>query len=235
MTTVTRAYKYRFYPDQVQEELLNQTFGCVRKLWNLNVAKFNDPIYNIFPEKINDIKLILPYMSVVAYNALEQKQQDWIKTKQQYFNKKRKTKLGRPKFKKKDVSKDSFRLSKNGFSIHDDHKIKLAKIGFIDIHYDRFFTGVPSSVTVSKNKSGQFYISVLVEEEVAVLPLTHQSIGLDMGITTYATLSNGTKIVLPKSFRENQPKLKKAQQHLARKTKGSKRHFKQKKVVAAIH
>ncbi|MDD1607294.1 MAG: transposase, partial [Methylococcaceae bacterium] len=91
------------------------------------------------------------------------------------------------------------------------------------------------SVTVSKNVCGQFFASVLVEMEIIHKPKTGKSIGLDIGLKTFLTGSDGLTVENPTYFRESQAELKQAQQHLSRKKKGSKRRKKAKLKVAKIH
>src|SRR5664279_4965254 len=91
------------------------------------------------------------------------------------------------------------------------------------------------SVTVSKNTCGQFFASVLVEAEVIKKPKTGKSIGLDIGIKTFLSCSNGGTVENPKFFRESQAKLAKAQKNLSRKRKGSVRRKKATLKVARIH
>jgi putative transposase len=100
---------------------------------------------------------------------------------------------------------------------------------------DRKFTGTLKSATISRNPSGQYFVSVLVEEDIELKQNAGRSIGIDLGLTHLAILSNGIKFENPRWFRENQAKLKKAQQHLSRKTPGSKRRTRQRLKVARIH
>jgi putative transposase len=91
------------------------------------------------------------------------------------------------------------------------------------------------SVTVSKNKCGQFFASVLVECDIIQKPKTGKTIGLDIGIKTFLTGNDGFTVENPKYFRESQAELKQAQQHLSRKKKGSVRRKKAKLKVSRIH
>lgn len=232
-----KAYKYRFYPTKSQIILLDQTFGCVRKVWNTYVGAFND--YNEVGPKlgtasIKELKEVYPFLADVAYNALEQKLMDFNETKKQYFSKTRKTKIGRMNFKSKGIAKDSFRLSQNGFKIKDG-TISLAKVGKIDVVFDRLLRGVVKNVTVSRNKCNQYFVSVLVDEVLELKQNTGRSVGIDLGLNHLVILSDGTKVDNPRWFRESQSRLKKAQQHLARKVKGSNRRNRQKLKVAGIH
>ena len=239
-----RAYKYRAYPTKEQEIFLSQNFGCVRFVWNQLVANFNSwsssgPNRPMSEKILKDMPEFGFLKDSISY-ALQQKQNDFEETKKQFFNKKRKTKLGRMKFKSKHTNKDSFRIPGQalGYSVCVDFEngsIKIPKMSPLKMIIDRKFTGNLRSVTISRNPSNQYFVSVLVEEEVELKQNTGRSIGIDLGLTHLAILSNGMKFENPRWFRENQTKLKRAQQHLSRKQKGSKRREKQRRKVAAIH
>ena len=100
---------------------------------------------------------------------------------------------------------------------------------------DRTFNGQVKSITISKNNLNQYFVSVCVEEEIESKIKTGKDIGLDLGLLDLAILSNGIRFQNPKYFRETQTKLKKAQQRLSRKTKGSSRYQRQKIKVVKIH
>jgi putative transposase len=239
-----RAYKYRLYPDKMQAEFLSQNFGCVRLLWNKLVSAFHSwsatgPNPYVSEKTLKDDPDFEFMNDVISY-ALQQKRIDFDETKKQYFNKKRKVKLGRMKFKSKHSNRDSFRIPGQALGFNkcidfDAQTIKLPKMSPMKIVIDRKFTGTLKSVTVSRNPSGQYFVSVLVEEDIELKQNTGRSVGIDLGLTHLAILSNGTKIENPQWFRENQAKLKKAQQHLSRKTKGSKRRTRQRLKVARIY
>ena len=224
-----RAYKYRIYPDESQKVLLNKTFGCVRVVWNDSVARFNeyekDVSHPWYPPQ-KQLKFVYPWMNEVSAAALQQKQRDFSEFKAQFFNKNRKTKLGRPKLKKKG-KRDSFRLPNQKFKVLN-HGFKLEKIGAVKAMIDR---PIPKeskilSATVSKDRVGAFYISVLFEVKDLPASAPAEAIGIDMGLTHFAILSNGEKIENPKFLRENQARIKKSHKNLSRKQKGSRRRAK---------
>lgn len=241
---ILRAYKYRIYPTKQQAAYLNMVFGSVRFVWNQLVANFNswtpDSPNKPMNEKILKDMPEYSWLSESISYALQQKRIDFEETKRQFFNKSRKMKLGRMKFKKKGVSRDSFRIpaaSLGGMKAFDLEKgtIKLTKMTPIKMIVDRKFTGTLKSVTVSKNKCNQYFVSILVEEELELKQNTGRSVGIDLGLKDLLTLSNGIKFDNPRWFRESQAKLKRAQQHLSRKQKGSNRYNVQKMKVAKIH
>jgi putative transposase len=166
---------------------------------------------------------------------------DFEETKKQYFNKKRKVPLGRMKFKKKGVTRDSFRIPGQAIGFNkcidfETRRIKLPKMLPMKIVIDRKFDGTLKSVTLSRNKANQYFVSVLVEEvKPEPLPNTYRAVGIDLGLNDLAVLSNGIKFTNPRWFVESQDKLAVAQRHLSRKTKGSNRYIRQKLKVARIH
>ncbi len=239
MPEILKAFKFRLYPTPIQEQLLNKTFGCVRVVWNQRVETFNNwqPNDLSVPDKtIKELKTEFDFLSEVPYNALDQKLQDWRSTKAQYFNKKRKAKLGRPKFKSRK-GRQSFRLITNGFSVKDN-RIYAAKIGELKLighDLNQLPLETSKQITISKDPTNKFYCSILIQIDADPKPLTDKMVGIDLGLKELFILSDGTKINNPKYFRENQAELKKAQQHLSRKIKGSKRRNKQRIKVARIH
>lgn len=241
---VLRAYKYRLYPTKQQSAYLNRVFGSVRFVWNQLVANFNSwssegPNRPMNEKILKDTPEYIWLSDSISY-ALQQKRIDFDETKKQHFNKKRKTKLGRMKFKKKGITRDSFRIpvaSMGGQKAIDlkNRRIKLPKMSAMKMVVDRTFTGIAKSVTISRNSVGQFFVSVLVEEDVKVKTGVGRSIGIDLGLNHLATLSNDVQIENPRWFRKSQAELKRAQQHLSRKKKGSNRYERQRRKVAKIH
>ena len=241
MTEVLKAYKFRIYPDQEQQTKLNQTFGCVRFVWNALTANFNAYGTDAYVERLTEKKLKEnnDFLSEVSSTALQQKNRDFVETAKQFFNKTRKTKIGRMKLKKKNSSRESFRLpDTTRFKLNQETKtIRLEKIGFVPVVLDR---AIPTdadyrSVTVSKTPTGKYFVSVLVKINVDLLPSTGKSVGIDLGLKDLFIFSNGDVVNNPRWYRESQSKLAKAQRHLSRKQKGSKRYEKQRIKVAKVH
>ena len=241
---IQRAYKYRLYPTDEQTEFLNQNFGCVRFVWNQLVANFNSWTPEFTPPKISEKTLKddpeFPFLGEVIAYALQQKRIDFDQTKSQFFNKKRKTKIGRMKFKKRGISRDSFRipgavLPKANLDMCPTGLIQLPKMQPMKVVIDRPFSGEIRSFTISKNKANQYFVSVLVLEEVELKQNTGRSVGIDLGLKDLAILSNGIRIANPRFLRKSQSKVKRANRCLSRKVKGSNRYLKQKQKLARLH
>ncbi len=241
MTLTLKAYKFRLSPTFDQRVLLNKTFGCTRFVWNKLVDNFNSWTPIELPPKItskilkDDPNFI--WLNEVSAAALQQKHNDFEETKKQYFNKKRKVKLGRPKFKKRGHN-DAYRLPNPKFTLdQENNKVRLEKIGYVPIILDRIIKEPANyrSITISKNSCDQYFASILVDELIKLKPTTGRIVGIDVGLKDLFVLSDGLVIDNPRWFNKNQVKLKRAQQHLSRKIKGSNRRNAQRLKVAKLH
>ena len=234
-----KAYKYRIYPNKTQTILLAKTFGCIRYFWNKQVETFNS--YN--KETNNEIKYLTStqirhqnnWMLEVSAAAIQQKENDFKEFKNQKFNKNRKKQLGFPKFKKKS-NNQSYRLPNKKFTLKDN-KIKLEKIGLINIVIDR---QIPEnskhiSVTISKNYSNQYFVSILVEQNINKFNKTGKEVGIDVGLKEFLVQSDNIIVGNPKYFSNNQTKLKKIQQRFSKKQKGSKKRNKSRIKISRLH
>lgn len=232
------AYKYRLYPNKTQQTLLNKTMGCVRYYWNQQVAIFKtyDKETNPKPEfkTSTELRNETEWMLDVSAAAIQQKEIDFKEYKKQLFNKSRKKKIGFPSFKKKN-NRQSFRLPNQKFKIIGK-KIQLEKIGKVKMIIDRELPqGKLMSVTISKNPSGQYFASILIETEIIHKVKTNKEVGIDLGIKTFSTQSDGVEINNPKFLNKNQIKLRRMQQHFSRKQKGSNRKNKCRLKIAKLH
>lgn len=242
---INKSYKVRLYPDKEQEVLLNKTFGCSRLVWN-TLLDSNIKGYETegkgWKQNYNTtvLKEDFTFLKEVSAAAMQQKSRDLKETYSQWFKSvtgKRKKVIGYPKFKRKG-QKDSYRLPFPKFTVKEEQGIlRLEKIGFVSCKLDRTFPADCRfiSVTVSKTSSNKYYAAILVEQEMAKYELTGKRVGIDLGIKDLMTLSTGHTISNPRFYRENQPKIKRLQQHLSRKTKGSTRYLKAKKKLAVEH
>ena len=115
-----KAYKFRIYPSKDQEVLLAKTFGCCRFVWNKLVENFNNNSKEFINEKTLKDTPEFEFLKEVSASTLQQKRNDFIEFKKQFFNKKRKAKLGRPSFKKK-TNRQSFRLPNQKFVLDQEN------------------------------------------------------------------------------------------------------------------
>lgn len=232
------AYRYRLYPNKTQQTLLNKTMGCVRYFWNQQVAAFKTYDKETNPKPLfktsTTVRNEIDWMQEVSAAAIQQKEIDFKEYKKQLFSKSRKKKLGFPSFKKKN-NRQSFRLPNQKFKVIGN-KVQLEKIGKVKMIVDRELPeGKLMSVTVSKNPSGQYFASILIEAEIAHKQKSNKEVGIDLGIKTFSTQSDGIEISNPKFLNKNQVKLRRMQQHLSRKMKGSNRRNKCRLKIAKLH
>lgn len=219
--------------------LFAKTFGCIRVIWNANVESFNsyDKKTNPNPKLIQKSDLIKdkPWLNDVSAAAIQQKVRDFKETVSQFFSKTRKKKINRPVFKRKSDNQ-SYRLPNQKFSIKEN-KIRLEKIGLVKMSVDRIIPENSKiiSCTISKNYCGQYFVSISVDTIIVHKNKTRKSVGIDLGLKSFATLSDGIAIDNIKFFREKQSEIAIMQKHLSRKIKGSNRYRKNKFRIARIH
>ena len=248
-----KAYKFRIYPTEEQEIFFAKTFGCVRKVYNLmlNDRKKayeevkNDPSKKMtFPTPAK-YKKEFPFLKEVDSLALANAQLHLDKAYKNFFRDKS---VGFPRFKSKKNPVQSYTTNnQNGtVALIDSKFIKVPKLkSLIRIKLHRQPKGMIKSATISRHASGKYYISLLCKEEINELPKTNSAIGIDLGITDFAILSDGQKIDNHKFTSKMEKKLKREQRKLSRrallaKKKGiplseAKNYQKQKRKVARLH
>ena len=248
-----KAYKFRIYPTEEQEIFFAKTFGCVRKVYNLmlNDRKKayeevkNDPSKKMtFPTPAK-YKKEFPFLKEVDSLALANAQLNLDKAYKNFFRDKS---VGFPRFKSKKNPVQSYTTNnqKGTVALIDSKFIKVPKLkSLIRSKLHRQPTGMIKSATRSRHASGKYYISLLYKEEISELPKTNSAIGIDLGITDFAILSDGQKIDNHKFTSKMEKKLKREQRKLSRrallaKKKGiplseAKNYQKQKRKVARLH
>ena len=231
------AYKYRLYPNKEQQEYFAKTFGCVRFIYNRMLSdKIN--YYKETKLKLNNTpaqyKKEFEWLKEVDSLALANAQMNLQTAYNNFF---KRPEVGFPKFKSKKNNHFSYTTNNQGGNIYiTDRYIKLPKIGLVRVKKHRDFDGLIKSVTVSKNPSSKYYVSVLVEqEEKEKLPITDSKIGIDLGIKEFCITSDGEIIENPKYLRKSEKRLRKLQKDLSRTTKGSSNRNKCRIKVAKEH
>ncbi|NJK66832.1 MAG: IS200/IS605 family element transposase accessory protein TnpB, partial [Microcoleus sp. CSU_2_2] len=142
-------------------------------------------------------------------------------------------KVGYPKFKKKTNSQ-SARLTLRGFSMKEDGGVYLAKIGVVNPIWSRTLPSEPSSVTVIKDCANRYFLSFVVAAQVVQVDAKNQSIGIDLGIQTFAAMSDGETAESP-NYKKPARKIRRLQRKLARQPKNSKRRNKTRIQIAKLH
>jgi putative transposase len=224
-----KAYKYRLYPNKKQEVLFSKAFGCVRFVWNKHVEAFNNK--EVVDRNSVELKKEFEFLKEVSAAVLQQKEKDFQQFKRQFFNKTRKDKVGRPSFKSRR-DKQSFRLPNQKFTVQEN-RIRLEKIGLVKFVADRVYKGREMNITVSRDRCGDYFASILVDQEdYKPSPKTNKVVGIDLGIKSLVTTSEGTMFSM---MSDNQRRVKHTQRRLANKHKGSSRFKKLKLRLAKLH
>ncbi len=245
------AYKYLLQPTNDQKHLLNHHFGCVRFVYNFCLAQKqnfwkehkNDPLIVEYSDKktgetkikekstlsMYEVKAMLPslkaqseFLKEVNSLSLQQSVINLENSYKRYFDKK--LKAGKPKFKSKKTSKQSFCVPQNTKVDFESRKVTIPKfLTGIKCIFHRQFTGKVKSSVVSKDSKGRYYISILVDDEAiepTQLPITLEStLGIDMGIKDFAICSNKKTFANPKFLKVSFPRLKRLQRSHSRKLK----------------
>ena len=231
------AYKFRLYPNKEQEVYFAKTFGCVRFIYNHMLSDKID-YYKETKQKLNNTpaqyKKEFEWLKEVDSLALANTQMNLQTAYNNFF---KRPDLGFPKFKSKKNNHFSYTTNNQGGNIYvSERHIKLPKIGLVRVKKHRDFDGLIKSVTVSKNPSGKYYVSVLVEQkEKEKLPATDSKIGIDLGIKEFCITSDGEMIENPKYLRKSEKRLRKLQKDLSRCKKGSSNRNKARIKVAKEH
>jgi putative transposase len=235
-------YQFRFYPTDQQRQSLAQLFGCVRVVWNdaLAICKQSKklPGYNQLSALLTQAKQTeeRSWLKAVSSVPLQQALRQLDTAYQNFFksrNGKRKgKKLGSPQFRKKS-NQQSATFANTAFKVSDG-VVYLAKIGNLNPIWSRELPSEPSSVTVIKDAANRYSLSFVVDLEPVQVDAKNQSIGIDLGIKTFAMMSNGEKAESP-DYSKQDRKIRKLQKQLARQQKGSKRRHNTRIQIAKLH
>jgi putative transposase len=235
-------YQYRIYPTDQQRKDLARLWGCVRVVWNdaLALCKQSQKL-----PKLGDLQKICitqakktkerEWLSEVSNIPLQQSLADLGVAFKNFFDsrkgKRKGSKVNPPKFKKKE-NRQAARFRKGGFSIKAA-KVYLAKIGCIKTKWSRPLPSEPSSVTVIKDRAGRYFLSFVVEIQPETKLASNQSIGIDLGLKTFAALSKGGRVSSP-GYSNLDRKIRRSQRKLSRRQKQSKRRERMRRRVAHL-
>ena len=241
-----RAYKYRLYPNKQQEVLLAKHFGCCRFIYNYALDK---KVRAYQTDKTNlsrfDIQADLPNMKkseefcwLKDVNSLSL--QASLANLDSAYTKFFREHKGFPRFKSKKDGKQSFSIPQNTRVDFENCRIFIPKFkGGIKTKFHRTFEGIVKSSTISRTATGKYFVSILVEVNEPDVPMKpiceNKTVGIDLGIKTFAVLSDGTEIPNPKHLKQSLDKVKKLQRSLSHKNKGSKNRDKARRKLALAH
>ena len=244
-----KAYKFRLYPNEKQTNLIHKTFGCVRLVYNYYLAKQEKEGIKKAFTNCNDLKYLQEEKTFLkevdncalrcAIFNLEDANNNFLAKRSNY-----------PVFKSK-YAKQSYRTNcitriykdKTYSNIEIDlinRKIKLPKLGLVDIRGYRNkkeINGRIINATVTKETTGKYYVSVIVEEDIIPNDKVEATsiVGIDLGVKDLITTSDGEKYDNEKYIIKYEKRLKELQRKLSRQEKGSQNYYKTKKKIAILH
>ncbi|SDK39478.1 putative transposase [Nonomuraea maritima] len=244
-------YNVRLYPTPGQRTALARAFGCARTVFNDGLRARQEAREQELPylsdgdlskRVITEAKKApqRAWLGEVSAVVLQQALADLNAAYRNFFasltGKRKGPKIAPPRFQSKRDRRQAIRFTKNArFQVTAGGKLRLPKIGDVPVRWSRSLPAEPSSVTVVKDAAGRYFASFVVEVCDEPLPATAAEVGIDLGLTHFAVLSDGRKIGNPRFLRRAERRLRKAQQALSRKAKGSDNRRKAMVRVARAH
>lgn len=225
-----KSYKFRIYPNKQQEELIQKTFGCCRFVYNyylskkITLYKETGKTLNYFAccKDLTMIKNNFEWLREVNNSALQSSLKDLDTAYKNFFRRiKNKQNTSYPKFKRKRTAKKSYREKQNVYFL--ENKIRIPKLGEVNCKVSKQVEGRILNATISQNKSGKYFVSVCwtgVKEEN--ITRTNKSIGIDVGLKSFAVTSDGLEYKNHKYLMQSEKKLAKLHRKLLRKPSDSK-------------
>lgn len=235
-----KAYKFRFYPTAEQEKQLAHTFGCVRFVYNWALRLRSDAWYN-------ESKRLGYHESSGALTALKKNPDySWLNdiscVPTQQILRHLQTSFknfweGRTQYPtpKKKRSNQSAEYTRSAFKWNDGSLILAKHKQPLNIRWSQKIPSKPTTVTVSKDCAGRYFVSLLCDTEIKTLPVSKNTVGVDLGIKDSVVTSDGWKSGNPKYTTQYETKLVKYQRRLSKKKKGSSNFRKAKLKVARVH
>ncbi len=237
MITIRRAHKFKLRPTAEQEQQFNQFAGNARFVYN-ELLNWSSQLYKrfglsvvhraSFGKRITQLKNQYEWLALSHVHTLQSAGDDLVNGFKRFFKKQG----GYPRFKSKRNTKQSFRY-KTGIKVDGD-RVWLPKIGWVCFHRSISQIGQIKTATISRSVSG-WYVSLSCVEEIEQYPKTNQSVGIDLGLTHYATLSTCEKVDNPRHYRHAERKLRRLQRSLSRKKRGSANRTKARIKLAKHH
>lgn len=241
-----KAYKYRLYPTQQQKVLLAKHFGCCRWLYNYALNK------KIKAYQTNKVTLTRYEISADLPMLKQQEETCWLKEVNSLslqaalinldaaYKKFFREHARFPKFKSKKDNRQSFNVPQNTIVDFDNNCISIPKFKEgIKARLHRKFEGTVKSSTITRTPTGKYFISVTIEVNIPDAqkkPISeNKAVGIDLGVKTFATLSDGTEIPNHRYLKQSLAKLKKLQRKHSKKARGSHNREKSRIKVARLH
>jgi len=237
-----KAMKYRLYPTKHHQRLLDDTLETCRLVYNQTLAHRKEAweqrqhTLSLYETNamLTQWKRERPALSQVHSQVLQNAQERVDLAYKAFFRRvKAREKPGFPRF-RGPGRYDSFTFKQSGFGVQDG-LVKVSKIGAVRMVLHRPVEGTIKTLTVRRVPSGKWYACFAVEVDASPLPATESAIGVDVGLSSFATLSTGEHLPNPRFFTTDAKALAKAQRRLAKAPKGTPARAQCRKVVAHIH
>ena len=239
-----KTYQYRLYPTKKQTHQLNETLEECRWLYNHLLEKRKATYeqtgkgLTLYGQQATFaiLKQERPSLDSVHSQVLQNVAVRVDLAFKAFFRRIREhaEEPGFPRFKGKGRY-DSFTFPQSGFRITHDTRVCLSKVGNIKMVYHRPIKGKGKTCTIRRSSTGKWYVSFSVECEPERLPKCQEQVGIDVGLNTFATLSDGTEIENPRFFRKEEKALAKVQRKHSKLAKGTPERSKHRKAVARVH
>ena len=240
----TKGFKYRIYPNEEQQKIINQTLGCARFVYNHFLAirrdswqeKHESVTYVKSSRMLTELKCNQDFVWLKSVDsmALQEALRNLDRAFQNFFKKQ----SGYPKFKSKHSHNQSYRTRNQSGGIHIvDGNIKLPRIGIVKTKLSRAFEGRILNATVSRTASGKYFVSLCVKMDIEqVLGRNNgKNIGIDVGLKEFYSDDQGNAVANPRILKRMEKKLHRQQKSLSRKVKGSNNRNKARIKVARTH
>ena len=253
-------YNYRLYPAPGQRSALARAFGCARVVFNDGLRARQDAhaaglpyitdaelsarltLAKATPERawLGEVSAVALQQSLADLGAAYRRFFDYRKALREWKAAGRKgprpREVGLPRFKSRKDRRQAVRFTANArWKITPDGRLRLPKIGDVEVRWSRGLPSAPSSVTVIADAAGRYFASFVVETGDDPLPEVGGEVGIDLGLTHFAVLSDGRKVSNPRFLRRAERRLRKAQKALSRKDRGSSNRAKARVKVARVH
>jgi putative transposase len=246
-------YRYRIEPTPAQQAMLARVFGCARVVFN-DALRVRDDAYRA-GVKLSDSEIqrrvitaakttterawLCEVPSVALVQSVNDSRRAWRNFFDSGSGKRKGRKVGRPRFKSRKDHRQSFRLTRNGFSLKDNGRLFVAKVGEVRVRWSRELPSTPSSVTIIREPDGHFYASFVVDVPPSPLPVVAGEVGVDLGIARLATTATSddrrSDIENPKHLGRKVRKLARLEREKSRRQKGSANRDKSRRKVAVAH
>ena len=235
-----KGIKFRIYPNREQQNIINQTLGCCRLIYNKGLAMRNEAYQNGNKIGYSQTSAMLTelkkqddfvFLKVVDSIALQQALRDLDRGFVNFFQKRAR----HPQFKSKHNRHQSYRTINQGDNIRIVGKyIKLPKLGYVKVRQSMEVDKI-NNVTIEHTPTGKYFAVLNVDFEPQPMLNQGGKIGIDVGIKEFYSDSNGNEIPNPKYLEKSMRKLIREQRKLSRKKKGSTNRNKQRVKVALVH